>query len=189
MPGCGKSALADALASALRADGCDVRLLRMDERRKSYIPKPRYTHEERDVAYAMFAEEAAQLAGQGLGVILDATAHRLRWRRLVRERGVRFAEIFLRCRLETAMQREATRPDGLVMAGLYAKALQRKRGGSAPEGLGEVVGVDVPFEADPDAECIIDNDELSLEQSVQCVLAFVRAWLDSRAGKTSCEEK
>ena len=61
------------------------------------------------------------------------------------------------CDLEEAMRREAGRPEGLVMADLYAKALKRRRTGEQFEGLGEVIGVDVEFEVDPGAEFIIDN--------------------------------
>lgn len=188
LPGSGKSTLADALAEALRkrllASGGDadrVRVLRMDERRKVYFPEPKYTPEERDEAYVRFVDEAAGLAARGRGVILDGTAHRLRWRRLARERIPRFAEIFLRCSLETAMQREAARPEGLVMAGLYAKALERRRTGAEVAGLGEVVGVDTPFEPDPDAECVLDNDAADPARGAERALAFLERWLATDA--------
>jgi adenylylsulfate kinase len=177
LPGSGKSTLADALADRLAASGRDVILLRMDERRKAYFPRPEYSPEEREKAYSCFAAEAADLVAEGRGVILDGTAHRLRWRRLARQRIARFAEIYLRCPLETAMQREAERPEGLVMAGLYAKALERRRTGVEIEGLGDVVGVDAPFEPDPDAECVIDVDAANRETVLESALLFLDRWL------------
>ncbi|MGE4293128.1 MAG: adenylyl-sulfate kinase [Desulfovibrio sp.] len=182
LPGSGKSTLADALVQRLRAQGRDVLLLRMDERRKVYFPHPAYTPEEREAAYALFADEAAGLVAQGRGVILDGTAHLLRWRGLARERIPRFAEMYLRCSLETAMQREAARPEGLVMAGMYAKALERRRTGLPVAGLGEVVGVDTPFEPDPEAECVLDNDGSNREAALERALEFLRGWLPPAVG-------
>ena len=89
----------------------------------------------------------------------------------------RFAEIFVRCSLETAMQRERDRPEGTVMADLYEKALNRKKTGIQIEGLGEVIGVDTEFEENLSAECIIDSERESIEQGRDKVLAFVTRWV------------
>ena len=74
------------------------------------------------------------------------------------------------CRLDPAWRREAERPEGLVRAGLYAQALERKRTGVPVPGLGEVVGVYVPFEVDPQAELVLDSEVLSPED---CAVAVV----------------
>lgn len=177
LPGSGKSALAKGLERELAARGLDAVRLSMDERRKSWFPEPRYDEDERRRAYELLVDEAAALAGQGRGVILDATAHRRDVRDMARARIPRFAEIHVRCDLDTAMRREAGRAQGLVMAGLYEKALERQRSGKAVEGLGQVIGVDVPFEADPDAECVIDNTHLAKEETLARALAFLEAWL------------
>jgi len=79
--------------------------------------------------------------------------------------------------VSVAMAREAARPEGQVMAGLYAKAIRRKTTGEAFAGLGEVVGVDAPFEADPAAECVLDAAALSVAQARDAVLRFLAGWL------------
>jgi adenylylsulfate kinase len=89
----------------------------------------------------------------------------------------RFAEVHVSCPVSVAMAREAARPEGQVMAGLYAKAIRRKTTGEAFAGLGEVVGVDAPFEADPAAECVLDAAKLTVEQSRDAVLRFLDGWL------------
>lgn len=181
LPGSGKSALARGLEQALRVRGRDVVRLSMDERRKSWFPKPRYDEAERAQAYALLAREAADLAAAGHGVILDATAHRRAMRACARALIPRFAEIHVRCELAEAMRREAGRPEGLVMAGLYEKALERQRSGRQFEGLGQVVGVDSPFEEDPLAEYDIDNTHLTKGETLEQALAFLDGWLEEDA--------
>lgn len=185
LPGSGKSTIARAAYQGLLAQGRDVQMLVMDERRKVYVPKPAYTAQERVEAYARLAAEAAELAAQGHGVIIDATAHRLEWRQTARQLIPRMAEAHVRCPLAEAMRREAVRSfqaahhgktRGYVTPGLYAKALERKHSGIPVPGLGEVVGVDVAFEEDPAAECVLDALR-PVEENAAAVLAFVRGWL------------
>ncbi len=176
LPGSGKSSVARAVKKALESRGILSIHLQMDARRKVYFPKPRYTGEERDEAYRLFAEEAASLAEQGKIVLMDASAPKRSMRRYARGLIGAFAEVFVRCSLATAMRREAARPEGLVMAGLYAKAIKRKATGERFEGLGQVIGVDVPFEEDENAEAVIDAERLSPEEAARDILAKL-SWL------------
>ena len=175
LPGSGKSTLARAVHEALGARGMDTVYLQMDERRKVYFPNPSYSDRERHQAYRMFAEEGADLAREGKGVILDGTAYELGMREYARSLVERFAEVYIRCPLDLAMEREAGRPEGLVMADLYRKALERKATGREFAGLGQVIGVDLPFEENPLAECVIDNVGPSMEtardQILECLTA------------------
>ncbi len=177
LPGSGKSAVSRAVCAALEAAGYGVAYLSMDERRRVYAPVPSYTPEERERSYELFVHEAERLAERGVGVIMDATGHRLAWRRRARERIKRFAELHLACDLATAMAREAARPQGGVMAGLYAKAIERRQSGREFPGLGEVIGVDTPFETDPGAECVIDAAHLNVEEARDAALSFLAGWL------------
>ncbi|PKN08498.1 MAG: adenylyl-sulfate kinase [Deltaproteobacteria bacterium HGW-Deltaproteobacteria-8] len=186
LPGSGKSTIAHAVHAELLGQGRDVVQLVMDERRKSYFPKPAYTEDERKVAYERIAHEAAELAAQGRGVILDATGHRLSVRQEARALIPRFAEVYVNCPLPEAMRREAVRdqphPRGYaVTPGMYQKALLRRRTGVEIPGLGEVVGVDVPFEEDPEAECVLDALK-PVPENVAQVLTFLDGWLPGYAG-------
>lgn len=178
LPGSGKSTLARSAAETLRNRGLDVVYLEMDARRREYFPDPKYTEQERRQAYAMFADEAAELCGRGRNVIMDATGHRISFRQRARGRLDWFAEIHVGCDVEEAMRRESERPQGKVKADLYRKALERRRTGRGFEGLGEVVGVDVPFEQDPAAELSFDNTALSREEALRKVMHFLDRWLD-----------
>lgn len=177
LPGSGKSNLARAVAAALAEWGYDPLHLQMDERRKVYFPEPQYTAEEREAAYKMFAEEAAALVREGRAVVMDGSAYKAAFRDYARSLIPRFCEIHVQCSLQTAMAREARRPQGLVMAGLYAKALERQKTGQQFPGLGEVIGVDAPFEESPRAEFIINNERIPKEETRARTLAFLRAWL------------
>lgn len=179
LPGCGKSTLARGVLEYAYLQGHDVELLQMDKRRKSYFPDPEYTREEREKAYAMFVDEAATLVRQGRGVLLDGSAYELAMRTYARQRIPRFAEIFVRCDLEKAVERESQREGGMVVVEMYKKALERQKTGEQFEGLGEVIGVDVEFQVDPDAELIIDNSELTMEQTLEKALHFLDSWLPS----------
>jgi len=136
LPGSGKSSVARAVAAALEAAGRPVTLLSMDARRKVYFPVPAYTEEERESAYLMFAGDAAGLVREGRVVLMDATGNRKRWRDRARALIPRFAEVFVSCPVSVAMARAMARPEGLVMAGLYAKALARKATGGGVPGRG-----------------------------------------------------
>jgi len=173
LPGCGKSSICDFVLSMLRDKGFDPVLLRMDDRRKQYFPRPEYTREEREKAYGLFAREAVEYARQGRLVLMDATAPRLEMRKRVRDRVPVFAEIHIYCTLDTAMHRERSRPGGQVMAELYDKALERKKTGRDFPGLGMVIGVDQEFEVDPEAEMTLENDHLSLQEAGQKVSNFI----------------
>jgi len=177
LPGCGKSTLAEGVYEYLFNKGLDVVSLQMDKQRKIYFPDPQYKEQERKKAYTLFVDEAAELARQGKGVLMDGTAYELSMRAYARQRISRFAEIFVCCGLEEAIRRESNRPDGLVIAGLYKKALIRKQVGQQFEGLGQVIGVDVEFEVDPDAELTICNDNLSREETLGKALHFLDSWL------------
>lgn len=177
LPGSGKSTLVRMVRDELKKCEIDTFWLQMDARRRYYFPHPTYSTEERRQAYRLFAEEAAALARQGKLVLMDGSGPELAMRRYARGLIGRFAEAHLHCPVAVAMAREAKRPEGLVMAGLYAKAVKRKATGQQFEGLGEVVGVDVPFEEDPAAELVLDAAKLSVEEMREKVLARFAPWL------------
>lgn len=182
LPGSGKSNLARGIVEDLAAEGVPARLLQMDARRKAYFPQPDYGREEREEAYRLFAEEAAALTRAGENVVMDGAAYRVAFREYARSLIPRFAEVHVVCALKTAMEREGRRPEGLVMAGLYAKALERRRTGREFPGLGEVVGVDVPFEENPAAEIRIANDDIPKQETRARAMAALRAWLAGGGG-------
>jgi adenylylsulfate kinase len=68
------------------------------------------------------------------------------------------------------MEREAARKEGLVLADLYRKSLERKRTGKEFPGLGQVVGVDIPYEEEPNAEVVIRSDTTEPVQAASIIM-------------------
>lgn len=176
LPGCGKSTIATMLFDRLRHEGLKIVKLCMDERRKFYISNPEYSCHERERAYNLFVEDAVSIMESGRCVILDGTAHEKCWRNNAREKIEFFAEVHLRCPVNMAMKREAGRQQGLVMAGLYEKALERQRTGREFKNLGEVIGVDVKFQEDHNAECIVDTGSKTPDQIFLEVINCLQNW-------------
>jgi adenylylsulfate kinase len=164
-PGSGKSALARAAAAELDGGARPVAVLELDEIRQVLTPAPTYSDTERDVVYRALAYMAAVLTEAGRPVIIDATAHRRAWRELARRSIPRFAEVQLVCPLEVCREREAGRTSGHAPRGIYARA--GRPGARVP-------GVDVAYEAAPDAELTIDTSQEPLASAAGRVAALAR---------------
>jgi adenylylsulfate kinase len=166
LPGSGKSALARGAAALLRAEGEPVKVLELDEIRAVLTPRPSYSDAERDVVYRALACMAALLTEVGVPVIIDATAHRRRWRDLARAAISRFAEVQLICPLDVCRERERTRPLGHAPRDIYARAGQP--GATVP-------GVDVPYEAALEPGLVIDTAKEDVEEAAARIAALARA--------------
>ena len=175
LPGSGKSTIAKELSSLLGK----VEYLRLDEIRKKYVSQPKFTDDERNMVYGRFIGDAASLVDKGMNVILDATAYRLAWRQEARKAIRDFIEVYVSCPVGHCMDRESQRKEGLVTSELYRKALERKRTGRQFEGLGEVVGVDVEFEVNMNAEVKVDSSVLEPEEAARVIYDEIkkRGWI------------
>ena len=175
LPGSGKSTIAKEMKKQLKEKKINVQILRLDEFRRTLAPKPRYTEEERDVVYNTLILMAKLLTENGVNVIIDATAHKNKWRDKARAEIRRFCEVYIECPLNVCMEREANRKDNLVVSDLYKKALERlkmrekieekeivhKECGEKLSPLGQMIGIDVPYERPSDPEVIIKSDEFA----------------------------
>jgi adenylylsulfate kinase len=174
LPGSGKSTIAKELVKGLK----DVEYLRLDEIRKKYINNPKFTDEERELVYSKFIDEGVSKIKQGKNVVYDATAHKLKWRSEARARIDNFLEVHAKCSLPACIERESKRGGGLVIADLYKKAIERKKTGKKYEGLGQVVGVDVPFEENESVEIEIDSEKIAPKEAASIILKEIkkRGW-------------
>lgn len=169
LPGAGKSTIVRAVADELADRDVPCEVLSMDDVRDLLTPDPAYTEEEREQAYRGLVGIAERLARHCV-VLVDATAHRRAWRDALRGRVDRFVEVHVDCPLEVAMEREAAREDHPAVADLYERALERHRGEADHPDLGDVIGLDVPYEAPEDPEVRIRSDETPPERAASEVL-------------------
>lgn len=169
LPGSGKSSIARAAADLLQGEGVPVVRLELDAMRRVVTPVPTYGDAERDLVYRALVWTAAELAGAGVPVIVDATAHRREWRDLARALVARFAEVQLVCPAETCATRERAVRWGL--RGCTAWAPPRD---SAPD-------VVPAYEPSFRAELVIHTDVEGPWSAVEAVLVLARRLRDAEA--------
>jgi adenylylsulfate kinase len=173
LPGSGKTERAKEVLKKLEQKNVKVQHLRMDEIRKILTPERKYTEEERDHAYRALVLIGKFLTENGTNVIIDATGHRRIWRDLARELIPNFAEVYVKCPLETCIERESKRKDNLIVSNLYKKAMERIKAGEKVNGVGEMIGVDVPYEEPEKPELIIESDKLNPKESSEKIFQFI----------------
>ncbi len=156
LPGSGKTVIASRTSDLLKQKGINVRILQLDEIRRVLTPVPKYTDEERDIVYASLGYMAKLLNECGMNVFIDATANRRRYRDAARRIIPGFAEVFIRCPLETCMEREARRKAVFSPKGIYRKSAQA--GATVP-------GVNVPYEEPLNPEIVIDSDRMKPDEA------------------------
>lgn len=169
LPGSGKSEISKLVYQMLSKNRIKCERVELDYIRKQYVANPQYTVEERDFVYEKLADFAFERVQNKMNVIIDATAHKLLYRERARKKIRRFVEVMVRCPLSTCIERESKRKGGMVAAQMYVRALERKEKGTQFKDLGKVIGVDVPYEENPNAEIVIDNSKGTSFENAQIV--------------------
>ncbi|MFH1674871.1 MAG: adenylyl-sulfate kinase [Pseudomonadota bacterium] len=180
LPGSGKSKLSKIVCELLTNDGITCERIELDAIRKKYVPNPQYTDAERDFVYEKLAGRAAKCVQNGINVIIDGTAHKRSYRDRARQKIERFIEVMVKCPLDVCIERESKRESTLVVAQMYRRALERKEKETQFEDLGKVIGVDVPYEENPDAEIIVDSSKGSALENARIVKDALVRYLNIR---------
>jgi len=155
LPASGKSTLARQLADALRERGHTVQILDSDALRSVLTPSPSYSAQERNWFYRVLAFIAGLLAKNGVDVLIAATANRRRHRAYARREIELFGEVFIRCSLETCIERDEK--------GTYDKALSGE--------AATVPGLQVPYEPPRDPLIVVDTESTTPRQGVREILS------------------
>lgn len=184
LPGSGKSSVARETARRMEASGMRVRVLELDEIRRVVTPSPSYTAEEREIVYRALGYMAWLLYNEGVSVIIDATAHRRRFRDAARGLIPAFAEIYLRASLPTCRARAGDRHGGYAPVDVYGHA--GREGSTVP-------GVDEVYEPPLHPELVIDAEALDVTDAAEQAVKFLEAFqadpttiLLSADGKGGC---
>lgn len=167
LPGSGKSSVAHETARRLEARGMRVRVLELDEIRRVVTPSPGYTAEERELVYRALAYMAWLLYNEGVSVIIDATAHRRRFRDAARALIPAFAEIYLCASLSTCRTRAGDRRGGYAPADVYGQA--GREGSTVP-------GVDEAYEPPLHPELVINAEALDVTDAAEQTAQFLEVF-------------
>ena len=157
LPSSGKSRLANRVQGRLAGECRPCCLLDGDRVRSLLHPTPGYSDLERNDFYRTLGDLALELAGQGLIVLVAATANRRQYRDQVRARAPHFIEVFMTASLEECRRRDA-------------KLLYAQFAGGKVQGL---PGEDSSYEAPESAEVTANggDDQAGLEQVVESLQA------------------
>jgi adenylylsulfate kinase len=169
LPGSGKSSITKQFVKLYPGK---VQVLRMDEFRRFLTPEQEYNETERQHAYRAMVLAGKFLVENDINVIFDATGHRREFRDLARNNIENFKEIYIKCNLKTAMQREANRKNNLVVKNLYQKALKRLEGEKV-ELVGEMIGIDVPYEEPEKPELVVESEKTEPTDAAKQVLELI----------------
>ncbi len=171
LPGSGKSVIAEKVRDIFAERGINVKVLELDEIRKFITPKPSYSEQERDIVYSSLVYMAKLLVESGKPVIIDATANRRKYREKARENIENFAEVYVKCSLDTCMEREGRRKARYAPSGIYKGA--KEEGATVP-------GVNVPYEEPVSPEVVVDSEKMSVEACAEKVVDFIKHFLSTR---------
>lgn len=174
LPGSGKTERARELLKKLEQENIKVEYIRMDAIRKILTPEKKYTEEERDHAYRALVLLGKFLTENGVNVIIDATGHRKVWRELAKELIPNFFEVYVKCPLEICIDRESKRKDNLIVSNLYKKAMKRLKTGEKTDGIGQMIGIDIPYEESESPELVIDSEKLNIKESSDKIFQMIK---------------
>jgi adenylylsulfate kinase len=119
LPASGKSTIAAQLLKILAGAGVGAQVLESDAVRRVLTPAPTYSPQERETFYTSLVYIGGLLADNGVNVVFDATANRLRWRDAARLRFSSFMEVYVETPLEVCASRD---PKGIYRAAASGEA-------------------------------------------------------------------
>jgi adenylyl-sulfate kinase len=159
LSGAGKSTLANLAAQELRRRGHRVEVLDGDEVRTNLSKGLGFSKEDRDTNIRRIGYVCRLLARNGVIAISAAISPYRDVRDEIRRDHERFFEVFVKCPLETLVERD--------VKGLYKKALK----GEIPN----FTGVSDPYEEPLAAELMVDSHRETREESLQRLLNGLEA--------------
>ncbi len=161
LPAAGKTTLAKALKEELQKAGKRVELLDGDEVRRWLSPEAGFSKEDRERHLMRVAYVSRLLARNGVAVIASFVSPYRGVRRRIREvveKDAKFIEVYVRCPLEVAMERDPK--------GLYKRALAGE--------IENFTGVDDPYEEPENPEVLVDSNKMTLDKEVETVLSHLK---------------
>jgi len=158
LPCCGKTTIADQVATFLKNKDYTVERLDGDIIRQDLTSDLGFSKKDRDENIRRATFVAKMLTRKNVIVLAAFVSPYREQRRNARKEIERFVEIYVRCPVEICMKRD--------VKGMYQKALEGK--------IKHFTGVDDPYEEPEHPELILNTDTESLEESVKKVLQTIK---------------
>lgn len=158
LPSSGKTTIARALATDLRAMGRNVEILDGDEIRRNLSVGAGFSKEDRIAHIGRIAYVAKLLSRNGVVAICSVISPYREMRDRARAEIPEFVEIHVKCPIEECIRRD--------VKGLYKKALAGE--------ITNMTGIQDPYEEPLAPELVVPTGEESVEASVERVLARMR---------------
>jgi adenylylsulfate kinase len=155
LSGAGKSTLANLVAEELRARGHRVEVLDGDEVRTNLSKGLGFSKEDRDTNIRRIGYVCNLLARNGVIAISAAISPYRDVRDEVRGLHQRFFEVFVKCPIDTLVERD--------VKGLYKKALKGE--------IANFTGVSDPYEEPLTPELVVETHRESREESCKRLIA------------------
>jgi adenylylsulfate kinase len=159
LPCCGKTTIADQVATLLKKKDYTVERLDGDVIRQGLTNDLGFSKKDRDENIRRATFVAKMLTRNNVIVLATFVSPYREQRRNARKEIERFVEVYVRCPVEICMKRD--------VKGMYQKALEGK--------IKHFTGVDDPYEEPAHPELIIDTDKETVEDSVNKVLDTLTA--------------
>ena len=171
LPSSGKSTLARLLDAELRRRGWPVEILDGDEVRVRLTKGLGFSREDRDENIRRISFVARLLARHGVATITAAISPYRAAREEARREIARFVEVYVKCALDTCVERD--------VKGLYRRALAGE--------ITNFTGISDPYEEPLAPELTVETDREGAAESVARILARLEALgyvtdADGRAG-------
>jgi len=159
LPASGKTAVAEGIIRRLEElYEIKVERLESDALRKVLTPEPSYSVAEREWFYDVMVFIGRMLTRNGINIIIDATGNRKSHREKARDSMGKFLEVYIRCPLNTCMERD---PKGIYRLAQLGKATT-------------VPGIQDVYEEPVSPDLIIDSDKVSPETGAEHVIANIK---------------
>ena len=154
LPCCGKTTIANQVATLLKKKDYTVEQLDGDVIRQGLTNDLGFSKKDRDENIRRATFVAKMLNRNNVIVLATFVSPYREQRRNARKEIERFVEVYVRCPVEICMKRD--------VKGMYKKALEGK--------IKHFTGVDDPYEEPERPELIVDTDKETVEDSVNKVL-------------------
>ena len=158
LPCCGKTTIADALASRLQVNGYKQQRLDGDVIRQHLWKELGFSRADRDENIRRVTFLAGLLTRNGIITITTFISPYRELREYARKTIGNFIEVYVKCPVEVCIQRDPK--------GMYRKAIAGE--------ISNFTGISDPYEEPTDPDMLIESDKQTVEESVDKIMDKLR---------------